>query len=64
MQVEIAEGVRVKVMKSTLADIPSRTAPAQAAGARRDDKRSEENEGDEEAEDESEAAETRETTKS
>jgi preprotein translocase subunit YajC len=64
VQVEIAEGVRVKVMKSTIADIPSRTAPAQAAGARRDDKRSEENEGDEEAEDESEAAETRETTKS
>src|SRR5215467_10543923 len=25
--VEIAEGVRVKVLKSTLADIPSRTAP-------------------------------------
>ncbi len=64
VQVEIAEGVRVKVLKSTIADIPSRTAPAQAAGARRDDKRSEENEADEEAEDESEAAETRETTKS
>jgi len=64
VQVEIAEGVRVKVMKSTIADIPSRTAPAQAAGARRDDKRSEESEVDEEAEDESEAAETRETSKS
>jgi preprotein translocase subunit YajC len=64
VQVEIAEGVRVKVLKSTIADIPSRTAPAQAAGARRDDKRSEEDEADEEAEGESEAAETRETTKS
>jgi len=64
VQVEIAEGVRVKVMKSTIADIPSRTAPATAAGARRDDKRSEEDEADEETEDESEAAETRETSKS
>jgi preprotein translocase subunit YajC len=64
VQVEIAEGVRVKVLKSTIADIPSRTAPAQAASARRDDKRSEEDEADEEAEDESEAADTRETTKS
>jgi len=64
VQVEIAEGVRVKVLKSTIADIPSRTAPAQAANARRDDKRSEESEADEEAEDESEAAETRETSKS
>ena len=27
VQVEIAEGVRVKVLKSTIADIPSRTAP-------------------------------------
>ncbi len=62
VQVEIAEGVRVKVMKSTIADIPSRTAPA--ASARRDDKRSQEDDADEEAEDESEAAETRETTKS
>jgi preprotein translocase subunit YajC len=64
VQVEIAEGVRVRVLKSTIADIPSRTAPTQAAGAQRDDKRSEEDEADEEAEDESEAAETRETTKS
>jgi len=64
VQVEIAEGVRVKVLKSTIADIPSRTAPAQATNARRDDKRSEESEVDEEAEDESEAAETRETSKS
>lgn len=64
VQVEIAEGVRVKVLKSTIADIPSRTAPAQAAGARRDDKRSEEDDADEEAADESEAADTRETTKS
>jgi preprotein translocase subunit YajC len=64
VQVEIAEGVRVKVMKSTIADIPSRTAPATAASARRDDKGSDEDEADEEAEDESEAAETRETTRS
>lgn len=60
VQVEIAEGVRVKVMKSTIADIPSRTQPAQAG-----DKRSQKDEADkEEADEESEAAETRETTKS
>ncbi len=64
VQVEIAEGVRVKVLRSTIADIPSRTAPATAASARRDDKRSEEDEADEETEDESEAAETRKTSKS
>jgi len=64
VQVEIAEGVRVKILKSTIADIPSRTAPASAASTRRDDKRSEEDEADEEAEDESEAAEPRETSKS
>ena len=64
VQVEIAEGVRVKILKSTIADIPSRTAPASAAGIRRDDKRSEEDEADEEAEDESEATEPRETSKS
>jgi preprotein translocase subunit YajC len=29
--VEIAEGVRVKVVKSTLAEVPSRTGPAPAA---------------------------------
>ena len=64
VQVEIAEGVRVKILKSTIADIPSRTAPASAASTRRDDKRSEEDEADEEAEDESEATEPRETSKS
>ena len=72
VQVEIAEGVRVRVMKSTIADIPSRTAPATAASARRDDKRSEEDEVDAEMEDEadaetkdeSEATRTRETSKS
>jgi preprotein translocase subunit YajC len=64
VQVEIAEGVRVRVLKSTIADIPSRTAPASPASARRDDKPSEEDESEEEAEDESEAAETRETSKS
>jgi preprotein translocase subunit YajC len=67
VQVEIADGVKVKVLKSTIADIPSRTAPAPAAGAK-DDKRAEEDEADEEfedePEDESEAAEPRETTKS
>jgi len=62
VQVEIAEGVRVKIMKSTIADIPSRTAPA--ASAKRDDDRSEKDEADEEAEDEAEAEDTRETTKS
>ena len=64
VQVEIAEGVRVKVLKSTIADIPSRTAPAQAASAKRDDDRADEEEADEEAEDEAEAEDTRETTKS
>jgi len=62
VQVEIAEGVRVKIMKSTIADIPSRAAPA--ASAKRDADRSEEDEADDEAEDESESAESRETTKS
>jgi preprotein translocase subunit YajC len=64
VQVEIAEGVKVKVVKSTIADIPSRTGPAPAAGAKRDDKREEEDEVDEEQEAESEPEETRETTKS
>jgi len=63
VQVEIAEGVKVKVVKSTIADIPSRTAPAQAT-SKRDDKREEEDEVDEEQEAESEPEETRETTKS
>jgi preprotein translocase subunit YajC len=64
VQVEIAEGVRVRVMKSTIADIPSRAAPATAAGARRDDdKRADEDETDEESE-ESADAESREATKS
>jgi preprotein translocase subunit YajC len=64
VQVEIADGVRVKVLKSTLADIPSRTAPAQAtAGSKRDDEPEEdEEEADEEAE--SEAEEPRKTTRS
>ena len=65
VQVEIAEGVRVKVLKGTIADIPSRTATAPAAGARRaDDKRAEEDEADEEPDAESEAEESRETTRS
>jgi preprotein translocase subunit YajC len=66
VQVEIAEGVRVKVLKGTIADIPSRTATAApAAGARRaDDKRAEEDEADEEPDAESEAEESRETTRS
>ena len=62
VQVEIAEGVKVKVLKSTIADIPSRTEPA------KDDKRAqqdevEDEEVEDEAEDESEAAEPRETSK-
>jgi preprotein translocase subunit YajC len=44
IEVEIAEGVRVKVLKSTLADIPSRTGTAPAAGGTREDKRPEEDE--------------------
>jgi preprotein translocase subunit YajC len=47
IEVEIAEGVRVKVLKSTIADIPSRTGTAPAAGA---DKRSDAEEEDEDAE--------------
>src|SRR5262249_55843311 len=65
VQVEIAGGVRVKVLKSTLADIPARTAPAPAAPGKRDDERGggeEEEEVDEEAE--SEAEEPRKTTRS
>ncbi|HZF32348.1 MAG TPA: preprotein translocase subunit YajC [Candidatus Angelobacter sp.] len=65
VQVEIAEGVRVRVLKGTIADIPSRTATAPAAGARRaDDKRAEEDEADDEPDAESEAEDSRETTKS
>src|SRR5215470_15177337 len=65
VQVEIAEGVRVRVMKSTIADIPSRTTPAQATGAGRDDKRTDETEADEAHEEaESEAEEPRKTTRS
>ena len=48
-------------VKSTIADIPSRTAAGASASATR---RSQEDEADEEADDEFEAAETRETTKS
>jgi preprotein translocase subunit YajC len=50
IQVEIAEGVRVKVLKSTIADIPSRTSTAPAAGTAREDKRSDAEEEDEDAE--------------
>jgi preprotein translocase subunit YajC len=66
VQVEIAEGVKVKVLKSTIADIPSRTEPAQGAkGDKRAEKDDvEEEEVEDEVEDESEAAEPRETTKS
>ena len=65
VQVEIAEGVKVKVLKSTIADIPSRTEPAKDdKRTREDDTEEEEEEVDDEAEDESEAAEPRETTKS
>jgi len=65
VQVEIAEGVKVRVMKSTIADIPSRTTPAQATGAGRDDKHADETEADEADEEaESEAEEPRKTTRS
>jgi preprotein translocase subunit YajC len=66
VQVEIAEGVRVKVMKSTLADIPSRTAPAAATGGTRrsDEKRAEDDEVDEESNGEPETEDSREATKS
>jgi len=65
VQVEIAEGVKVRVMKSTIADIPSRTTPAQPTGAGRDDKRTDETEADEAHEEaESEAEEPRKTTRS
>jgi preprotein translocase subunit YajC len=46
VEVEIAEGVRVKVLKSTIADIPSRTGTAPASTAR-DDKRSDDDEEEE-----------------
>lgn len=46
VDVEIAEGVRVKVMKSTIADIPSRGAPPAAGSARGDDKRSDDDEAE------------------
>lgn len=68
VQVEIAEGVKVRVLKSTIADIPSRTAPAQSGGSKRDGKRDEEDEADEEEArdeaDESEGEKPRETTRS
>jgi preprotein translocase subunit YajC len=49
IQVEIAEGVRVKVLKSTIADIPSRTSTAPAASTAREDKRSDAEEEEEDA---------------
>lgn len=59
-QVEIAEGVRVRVLKSTIIDIPSRTGAAPAAGgARTENKREDKDEDAEEAETEG----TREATK-
>lgn len=60
--VEISEGVRVRVLKSTIADIPSRTGAVPAANAgKADDKRSDKE--DDEAEDESEEQDSRETSK-
>ena len=38
VQVEIADGVRVKVIKSTLTDIPARTGTPPAAGSKPDPK--------------------------
>jgi preprotein translocase subunit YajC len=49
VEVEIAEGVRVKVLKSTIADIPSRTSTAPATAAR-DDKRSDDEDEESDAE--------------
>jgi preprotein translocase subunit YajC len=49
VEVEIAEGVRVKVLKSTIADIPSRTSTAPASGAR-EDKRSDDEDEESDAE--------------
>jgi len=56
VQVEIAEGVRVRVVKSTIADIPSRTAPVPAASAAGTAAKAKEDQ-DEEAEQDEEAAE-------
>jgi preprotein translocase subunit YajC len=49
VEVEIAEGVRVKVLKSTIADIPSRAGTAPASTAR-DDKRSDDEDEESDAE--------------
>jgi hypothetical protein len=57
VDVEVSEGVRIKVLQSTIADIQSRTTPAAA----RDDKQSDDEEEDDQ---ESEAAERRESRKS
>ena len=51
IQVEIAEGVRVKVLKGTLVDIPSRTGPVSSAGAKTADKRENEDTDEDDAED-------------
>ena len=40
IQVEIADGVRVKVLKSTLADVRSKTEPAPAADEKANDNKS------------------------
>lgn len=56
VQVEIAEGVRVKVLKSTIADVPSRTGVVPAAGASRaDNKRAADDEDQEDVPESSEA---------
>lgn len=60
--VEIAEGVRVRVLKSTIADIPSRTGAVPAAAAGKAEDRRADKDDDEEAEDDADAS--RETTKS
>lgn len=60
--VEIAEGVRVRVLKSTIVDIPSRTGAVPAAGAGKAEDRRADKDDEEEAEDDSDTS--RETTKS
>jgi len=50
VQVEIADGVRVRVVKSTIAAVPSRTSPVAAAGAPASSKADADEKDDEEEE--------------
>ena len=62
IQVEIADGVRVKILKATLVDIPSRTGAVSPAGAKTADKRADED-ADEDNPDDKEVAESGESAK-